>query len=114
MESLEEKFLRYHDDVSNYQRNERGFNAMYEILKKYGNDSETVDIPFRRASREDQLKMIELITPKLEEGNSGYAKLLLEEAKTGYINGEPVSKDYCDGIISFYEALSAEGIDIGF
>lgn len=39
---------------------------MYEILDKYDdfNHSDTVDVAFKRATPEDQKRMVELITPR--------------------------------------------------
>lgn len=65
-ENLVDTFLRYHDDEKNYHSNPSGFDAMYEILEKYddSNHNDTVDVAFKRATPEDQKRMVELITPK--------------------------------------------------
>ena len=36
---------------------------MYDILSQYRTEDEDVDIIFQRAPKEDQIKMINLITP---------------------------------------------------
>ena len=63
-EDLADVFLRYHDDQGNFQRNPVGFRRMYRILDQYSRDDEDVDDAFRRASEEDQIRMIELIHPR--------------------------------------------------
>ena len=67
-ESLEEDlasiFLRYHDDASNFKANPNGFSRMYKILNRYGTDDENVDDIFRKAPENDQMRMLELITPR--------------------------------------------------
>ena len=51
-ESLVDKFLRYHDDESNWAHNQNGFDKMYEILEKYddSNGTDTVDVAFMKAT----------------------------------------------------------------
>lgn len=61
---LTEIFLKYHEDADNFRANQSGFDAMYEILSKYGDPDEYVDEVFKRAPREEQLKMVSLITPR--------------------------------------------------
>lgn len=63
-DDLTEVFLKYHEDADNFRANQSGFDAMYEILSKYGDPDEYVDEVFKRAPREEQLKMVSLITPK--------------------------------------------------
>lgn len=63
-DDLTEVFLKYHEDADNFRANQSGFDAMYEILSKYGDIDEYVDEVFKRAPREEQLKMVSLITPK--------------------------------------------------
>ena len=101
-------FLKYHDDESNYYNNENGFNKMYKILEKYddSNGNDTVDIPFLKATPEDQDKMIELITPAPKFGTPGYAKVMYRTAAAkGYED-----RDYNIGIVDAFDALFAEGI----
>ena len=68
--SLVDEFLKYHEDSHNYSNNPDGFAKMYEILDTYGNDSEDVDVVFRRASESDQRKMVNLIRPKVTASTS--------------------------------------------
>ena len=63
-DDLTEVFLKYHEDADNFRANQSGFDAMYEILSKYGDPDEYVDEVFKRAPREEQLKMVSLITPR--------------------------------------------------
>ena len=63
-DDLTEIFLKYHEDADNFRANQSGFDAMYEILSKYGDPDEYVDEVFKRAPREEQLKMVSLITPR--------------------------------------------------
>lgn len=60
--SLDE-FIEYHDDPDNFRENEAGFNAMYDILSKYGSEDEDVDVVFERASDADKKAMLDLIRP---------------------------------------------------
>lgn len=60
---LVELFLKYHDDYDNYKNNEAGFNSMYNILSKYGNQDEEVDTVFLRAPYSEQIEMVQLIEP---------------------------------------------------
>ena len=105
--SLLDKFLEYHDDENNMMGNESGFNRMYAILDKYddSNGRDTVDIPFMKATPEDQRKMVELITPgPRRPGDKGYAQKLYYDA----LEGE-YGKEYGRGMVDAIEALMAEG-----
>lgn len=59
-----DEFMRYHEDPDNYGINSGSFDRMYSILDKYGDASEDVDVVFRRATEEDQDRMIDLIRPR--------------------------------------------------
>lgn len=101
------EFLKYYEDADNYSRNPDGFDKMYDILSKYGDENETVDVVFERATPEDQDKMIELIKPELKFGQDGYARKLYHDALEGNVtNG---NAEYCQGIVDTIEALMAEG-----
>jgi len=102
-------FLKYHDDPDNYQSNPDGFNKMYAILDKYASPGEddTVDIPFQRATPEDQDRMIALIKPGRKAGQQGYAQDMYYKALDCDIeNADP---NYCQGVVDAIEALFAEG-----
>lgn len=101
-------FLKYHDDESNYYNNESGFEKMYEILEKYddSNGNDTVDVPFLKATPEDQDKMIELIKPAPRRSTPGYAKAMYHNA----IHNGYEDRNYNEGIIDAFDALFAEGI----
>lgn len=108
--SLLSKFLEYHDDENNYARNPSGFDAMYSILEKYdtSNGNDTVDIAFQKASREDQEKMVRLITPSLRVGEPGYAFRMYQQALENNITN--ASTEYCNGVVDAFAALFAEGL----
>lgn len=57
-------FLKWHDDATNYQYQQDNFEQMYAILDKYGSEDEAVDEVFKRATPEDQKKMLDLIRPR--------------------------------------------------
>lgn len=61
--SLVDEFMRYHEDLANYENNRVGFDKMYDILSKYGNENESVDEVFVRAPETDQRRMVNLIRP---------------------------------------------------
>ena len=62
-DELLELFLKYHEDNDNYIDNKEAFDRMYKILDKYGDEDEDVNKVFVRAPYEDQVKMVNLITP---------------------------------------------------
>ena len=101
------EFMKYHEDPDNYASNHDGFDKMYDILNQYGSDEEDVDVVFKRATREDQKRMIDLIRPKVKFGQSGYARKLYYDALE--CNIENASADYCLGVVDAIEALFAEG-----
>jgi len=103
--SKADTFLKYHDDADNYYNNEDGFNKMYEILNQYGDSNEDVDVVFRRATPEDQDKMLALITPNKKVGQSGYAKKLYRDA----VDGNLEDWQYAQGVVDAFEALFREG-----
>lgn len=105
--ALVDEFMKYHEDFDNYHRNPSGFDNMYKILSKYGSEDEDVDEVFNRASKEDQLKMIELIKPCPKFGQDGYAKFLYNQALDGAVTN--ASRDYCKGVVDMMKALLAEG-----
>ena len=100
-------FLKYHEDPNNYNNNESGFDKMYKILNKYGDEEESVDVVFPRATPEDQDRMIELIKPGYKFGQKGYAQDMYYKALECEIeNADP---EYCNGVSDFFDALVAEG-----
>lgn len=54
-------FMEFHEDPNNYHNNPEIFDEIYEILEKYGDESEDVDVVFKRATPEDQRKIMALI-----------------------------------------------------
>lgn len=62
--SLLDKFMRYHEDPDNYEKNRDGFDKMYAILDKYGTENENVDEVFVRAPENVQKRLVDLIRPK--------------------------------------------------
>lgn len=105
--SLVSDFMRYHEDRDNYASNNAGFDKMYDILNKYGDEDEDVDVVFKRAPREDQLKMIELIKPHSKYGTKQYAREMYYNALEGDI--ENASGEYCQGVVDAIDALFAGG-----
>jgi hypothetical protein len=63
---LVEIFMQYHEDSKNYENNPSGYEQVYEILDQYGDETEDVDILFKKATEEEQREMIDLIRPKDE------------------------------------------------
>lgn len=103
--SLVDTFMKYHEDIDNAYRNEAGFDKMYRILDKYGDENESVDVVFQRATPEDQKEMIKLITPGTRyPGEKGYAQKMYYDA----LEGE-YGREYGKGIVDAIEALFAEG-----
>ena len=102
-----DEFMRYHEDPNNYPSNEDGFNKMYDILNEYGTENEDVDVVFKRATPEDQDRMIALIKPKPKFGSKEYARKMYYDALEGNI--ENASSDYCSGVEDAIEALFASG-----
>lgn len=107
-ESLVDKFLRYHDDESNWAHNRSGFDRMYEILEKYddSNGNDTVDVAFMKATPADQELMVKLITPAPRVGQNGYTKQFYHEV----LAGEYGKGDYYDGVRDAFDALFREGL----
>lgn len=110
--SLVDEFMKYHELPGNYGDNPDGFDKMYDILDKYGNENEPVDKVFVRAPEDDQKRMIELIKP--HEGESitkselsdKFYKLQIKDERgntTMYEDG------YLDGI---YDCLAAFGLSL--
>lgn len=99
--------MRYHEDPNNYPSNQDGFDKMYNILSEYGTENEDVDVVFKRATTEDQDKMIALIKPKPKFGSKEYARKMYYDALEGSI--ENASADYCSGVEDAIETLFACG-----
>ena len=93
------------------------------IYNEYGLDENTGDMfeCFLALPEEAQQEVIGILTPEPEFGESGYAKSLYESS-IGFANkwisygddGEEPRHPYEQGIVDFYEALKAEGINLGF
>lgn len=66
-DELLELFLKYHEDADNYRNNSYRFEKMYEILSKYGDQTENVDEIFLRAPHSEQVEMVNLIAPAPSE-----------------------------------------------
>lgn len=60
IESNTREFMSYHENPHQYNIPLDMFNVIYEILDKYG-DEDDVEILFRRASEEDQQKILSLL-----------------------------------------------------
>ena len=108
-ESLVDTFLRYHDDPNNYAHNEDGFDQMYAILEKYddSNGNDTVDVAFNKATREDQLKMIELINPEAKKRSKDEARAEFSE-KLGRCYAR--RNGYDDGFMDAVDLLEELGL----
>lgn len=100
-----DEFMKYHEDPDNYASNNDGFDKMYDILNKYGTENEDVDAVFKRATPEDQKRMIELIKPGYKYGQQGYARDLYYKA----LECDLDNAEYCRGVVDAIEALFAEG-----
>ena len=104
-------FLKYHDDENNYHHNRSGFDKMYEILEKYddSNGNDTVDVAFRKATPEDQKKMIELITPgswSLKPSDKEYSRKLYYDA----LSGDAYEYRYAnEAVVDVFDTLFASG-----
>lgn len=110
--SLLDEFMKYHEDLGNYENNTDGFDKMYDILSKYGTENEPVDKVFIRAPEDDQKRMIELIKPDkgesitISELSDKFYKLQIKDERgntTTYEDG------YLDGI---YDCLDAFGLSL--
>lgn len=87
-ESLVDTFLKYHDDANN--ANNPGFDKMYAILSKYGDETEPVDEIFLRAPEDEQKEMVSLITPSEKIEECGEPEI--EEGLTGTVAGKVAGK----------------------
>lgn len=110
--SLVDEFMKYHELPGNYAENPDGFDKMYDILDKYGNENEPVDKVFVRAPEDAQKRMIELIKPDKGESitkselSDKFYKLQIKDERgntTMYEDG------YLDGI---YDCLDAFGLSL--
>ena len=102
-ESLVDTFMRYHEDENNASRNADGFDKMYEILDKYGDESEDVDVVFMRATPEDQQKMIDLIDPGPEVGSVNWFRNLYHSNVIEKINGRQYAEGFQDALFALSE-----------
>lgn len=108
-----EEFANAYDYVFN--NTSSGTYAIDKIFSKYDPDGNlTIQEVFNELSEYDRQKVIEFVQanmPKKEFSDVGYAEEMYKKA-LNYELAENAA--YCNGIVDFYEALKAEGIDIGF
>lgn len=102
-ESLVDTFMRYHEDENNASRNANGFDKMYEILDKYGDESEDVDVVFMRATPEDQQKMIDLINPGPEVGSIDWFRNLYNDVVVKKDSGRQYAEGFQDALFALSE-----------
>lgn len=100
------QFIDFHEDDDNWANNESGFDKAYEILDKYGSEDEPADEVFKRATPEDQDRILELITPGVKYGQEGYCKQMYSKAEGKKFD----DKSYGDGVKDAFDAMVAEGI----
>jgi hypothetical protein len=120
--NLFDTFKEYYDRAYDHQNDDQLSNLEY-VFNNYGLDENSGDIYecFLALPEEGQREAIEILTPELELGEPGYAKSLYESS-IGFANkwisygddGEEPRHPYEQGIVDFYEALKAEGINLGF
>ena len=107
--SLVDTFLQYHEDENNPNLDNGKFDEMYEILSKYGDENENVDVVFERATPEDQRAMINLISynKPARFGSDGYCRELYYSA----LEGDAYDNRYANqAVVDVFEALFAEGL----
>ena len=96
-------FLKYHDDENNWRNNESNYDKMYEILSKYGDESEDVGTVFERATPEDQDRMIELIKPGPEIGSIDWFRDLYHSNVIEKVNGRQYAEGFSDALFALAE-----------
>jgi len=113
MANLFDTFVEYYNKEVGRDPESDKLWELEKIYRSYGLDENSGDMYecFTALPEDAQEEVIELLTPELQVGEPGYAKELyeacLEDKRRGY-------GYFCDGVIDFYEALKAEGIDLGF
>ena len=106
---LVDQFLDFHEDENNPNRDNGRFDKMYDILDKYGDESENVDVVFERATPEDQLKMIDLISYRrpAKVGSVDYCRDLYYNALEGDAYD---SREANQAVVDVFEALFAANV----
>ena len=82
------------------------YQAIDNILLKYGDQDEDIRDVFERASELEQDKMLALAKPQFKLGQRGYSAQLYRSA----LRGDLGSDDYCDGVSDMIHALITEGL----
>lgn len=115
---LYNQFVEYYEKAWDRGRDDQIANVE-AIYNRNGLDESSGDMYecFNLLPYEAQLQVINCLIPDLELGDIGYAQEMYKYALTlgnelGY--GEEPKYPYYAGIVNFYEALKAEGIDVGF
>lgn len=100
--SSADKFVELYNLPENYDA------AVYTIdpiLMEYGNPDEDIGEVFTRLPGSVQQEVMSYLTSHLNEGETGYAQELYEEAL------QNADRDrYYQGVVDMYEALQAEGL----
>lgn len=131
--SLVDEFIRYHEDLDNYEKNRDGFDKVYSILDKYGTENENVDEVFVRAPENVQRRMVDLIRPKdnIDEAMTFdldsimkdkvqrriYGKMLnlVDDAVEPWLQGvldlAEVSGMNIPGIVNIWNAIQEHGVE---
>lgn len=105
---MSEQFLAWHDDPDNYENNRDNFDRVYKILDKYGDESESVDEVFKKASYEDQEKMLRLIKPK-QEATLGSVEYVINSYHNAHA-GNLYEPEYADGWADAIDACIDAGL----
>jgi len=115
---LYNQFIKYYERALDRGQDDKTA-AVENIYNAYGLDESSGDMYecFMLLPEDAQMEVINILLPELEPGDIGYAKEMYKYALTlgnelGY--GEEPKYPYYAGIVDFYEALKAEGIDLGF
>ena len=99
--SLTDEFLKYYVSLDDIGQDAYKLNKVYEILDKYGDDTEPVDKVFVRATPEDQKKMVDIIRPIIRDGSHE----IYEDAVSGSTKGTI----YGQGVIDTFNQLLEDG-----
>ena len=102
-----DEFLDLHESLD-YHRCQSAFDEVYDILSKYGDDKEDVDVVFKRATPADQAHMLDLFRNCREArvGEPGYCRHLYYSA----LEGRDGNRYYNEGVVDAFEALFEEGL----
>lgn len=100
--SLTDEFMKYHESYGYNSNIKPGtLDKVYDILDKYGNDTEPVDEVFDRATPEDQQKMLDLLRPTSRDG--------AHEIYQAAFSGDTKGTDYGQGVIDMFNQLVEDG-----